>query len=186
VSDTRYIRLTRLRRRRGRILEAIGAYSSLWLGSDHLLSITSNRFAEDYKRFYFGDIQAIAVVRTGRRRTWNFVSANMAILGFLLSVILLPVNLSLLAFFFVGIPIVILVFNNLLGPTCTVYLQTAVQVEELSSLTRMRRAQKVMDRIRPRIIAAQGSLDSEEIALRLQTTFPAHRASATTSPLNLS
>jgi hypothetical protein len=50
----------------------------------------------------------------------------------------------------------------------------------------MRRAQKVMDRIRPRIIAAQGSLDSEEMALRLQTTFPAHRASATTSPLNLS
>src|SRR5437016_13358775 len=33
--------------------------SSLWEGEDHLLLVRGTRFAEDYRRFYYRDIQAI-------------------------------------------------------------------------------------------------------------------------------
>src|SRR5271157_5492261 len=34
---------------------------SLWMSADHLLSVRRNPFSESYRRFYFGDIQAIVV-----------------------------------------------------------------------------------------------------------------------------
>src|SRR5260370_38411039 len=35
--------------------------ASLWLAGDHILSVDSHRFPEEYKRYYFKDIQAIIV-----------------------------------------------------------------------------------------------------------------------------
>jgi len=43
-----------------------------------------------------------------------------------------------------------------------------VQIEDLPSLNRMRRARKVLERLRPLVVAAQGELRPEEIPLRLQ------------------
>ena len=40
--------------------------ASLWLGSDHLLSVKSLRFREEYKRFYLRDVQAIVVAQCPR------------------------------------------------------------------------------------------------------------------------
>src|SRR5580704_19652177 len=40
--------------------------ATLWLGSDHLLSIKSLRFREEYKRFHLRDVQAIVVARVPR------------------------------------------------------------------------------------------------------------------------
>jgi hypothetical protein len=59
-----------------------------------------------------------------------------------------------------------LVANLLLGPTCVCHLKTAVQTEELPSLRRLRRARKVLARLRPLIVAAQGELTLGEIAAR--------------------
>ena len=39
---------------------------SLWLGRDHVLSVRSMRFLEEYKRYYYRDIQAL-MVRQGPR-----------------------------------------------------------------------------------------------------------------------
>ena len=41
----------------------IGKYT-LWQGSDHLLHVFSRFGVEDYKRFYFSDIQAIITRKT--------------------------------------------------------------------------------------------------------------------------
>src|SRR5438270_7256442 len=38
----------------------------LWLGRDHVLSVRAMRFMEEYKRFYYRDIQAL-MVRDGPR-----------------------------------------------------------------------------------------------------------------------
>ena len=38
--------------------------ATLWLGADHILSVNSARFSEEYKRYYFKDIQAIVVRQT--------------------------------------------------------------------------------------------------------------------------
>ena len=62
-----------------------------------------------------------------------------------------------------------LLINNILGPACTCYLRTAVQIEEMPPLSRVRRARQVLDRIRPFIIAAQGGLPPEEISARMRS-----------------
>ena len=40
--------------------------SSVWLGSDHLLLVKSSRFREEYKRFYFRDVQSIVTAASPR------------------------------------------------------------------------------------------------------------------------
>src|SRR5580704_15159324 len=48
-------------RRRGFIQK-----SSVWAGPDHLLLVRGSRFRDEYKRFYYRDVQAIAVARAPR------------------------------------------------------------------------------------------------------------------------
>ena len=43
--------------------QGIFAGASLWLGPDHVLSIRSWRFREEYRRFYLRDIQSITITR---------------------------------------------------------------------------------------------------------------------------
>jgi hypothetical protein len=82
-----------------------------------------------------------------------------------------------------------MVTNNILGTTCTVFLRTAVQVEEIACLSRVRRASNVLDRIRPFIAAAQGELPPEEISARIRELFDSAAApragKVVTGPLNL-
>jgi hypothetical protein len=152
-----------MRRRGGRFFQGFASYGGLWLGRDHLLSINSTRFAEDYKRFYFRDIQAFVIVETHRRRTWNIV---LGILLVLQAVAALSGDVDRIIAFIPWLTIVslVLLFNNALGPTCTVYIRTAVQVEELPSLKRVRRAQKVLGRIRPLIHESQAEPVLEELS----------------------
>ncbi len=162
-----YSRLTRARLRFKGFATAFGApYSTLWLGKDHLLSIDSMRYVEEYKRFYFRDIQAVTIRTTRRRAVWNFVLA-LALLVWLAGLANLFLDLDqagrLVMGFAFAILAVPLLMNNVLGPTCTVYVRTAVQTEELPSLGRVRRARKVLSRIRPLIAAAQGQLTQKEI-----------------------
>jgi len=182
MSERQYRRLTRLRRSGGRFFSGFGTFSGLWLGADHLLSITSNRFAEDYKRFYFRDIQSLTVLQTSRRRIWNFVFAFLTLLFLALIASSAPTPLEWL---WLLVPVSCLVFNNILGPTCTVFLRTEVHVEELPSLRRVYRAHKIIARIRPLIAEAQGELSEEETLLRVRELFPDQRTSFATGPLNL-
>ena len=48
--------------------------------------------------------------------------------------------------------------NLALGPACACQLRTAVQLEDLPSMVRLRRARKILDRLRPLITAAQGEI----------------------------
>jgi hypothetical protein len=203
MAEQQYRRLTPPRRRR---FFSIGSAkrSSLWLGKDHLLSMDSTRFSEEYKRFYFRDIQAITIRKTKRRAIWNgaLIILLTAWTGVFLGILLPrpdgfePVVITLLRAWFLILAIP-LVANNVLGPASTVYLRTAVQIEELPSLNRVRRARKVLDRIRPLIAAAQGQLTPEEVSIRMremvQASEPSVAAAAAaagntvvTSPLHLS
>jgi len=180
-----YRRLTRLRWRGGKSLDGFFSYAGLWLGSDHLLSIRSNRFSEEYKRFYFRDIQTIAVVKTTRREIWNVALLILLLIAGAFS-FSRPAGSGVFAAFF-GL---LILMNNLLGPSCTVYLRTAVQMEELRSLKRLRRARRMLARIRPLIAATQGELAPEEASLRIRELYESsgagRRTRFATSPLNLS
>jgi hypothetical protein len=190
MAEREYQRLTRSKRR-WKLLEALSRSSSLWQGEDHLLCIDSNHFAESYKRFQFRDIQSITIRKTRNREVWNFVlslTLLLAIATLLYTSALNPWWVGTITL--LGVP---LILNNLFGPTCTAYLQTAVQREELPSINRVWRANRVLDCIRPLITAAQGELSPEEASARLRelvqssSSGPDERTSAVvTSPLNLS
>src|SRR5438270_7546384 len=61
-------------RRQGSWIAATRTISTLWMSKDHLLCIDSmGGYSEDYKRFYYRDIQAIIVRKTKKHRIWNWV-----------------------------------------------------------------------------------------------------------------
>jgi len=173
MAERDYQRLTRARTRRTGMRAAFATRSSLWLGTDHLLCVDSTGYSETYRRFYFRDIQTITLIASKRRATWNWVLG--VAMGFCLiwcaNYFFRSADFQLGDSIFVSgvvsafaLPLLI---NNLLGPTCVCHVRTAVQVEELPSLCRVRRTRKVLDRLRPLIVAAQGQLTPEEIERKL-------------------
>jgi hypothetical protein len=151
---------------------ATAARVSLWLGSDHLLHVELSGFTETYKRFYFRDIQAITVQETTRRAVWNIVllvPIVICLIGILMNV---PPNAHWTAVIvwsiFASIFLLPFAVNNLRGTACTCQLRTAVQTEDLASLSRVRQTRKVLEKIRPLIEAAQGRLTAEEASARMQ------------------
>jgi hypothetical protein len=190
MPDSNYKRLTWRRRRATKISVSVPR-STLLLGEDHVLKVDSTIFAEDYKRFFFRDIQSITIKTNRRRGFWN------AALVVLLTIILLEglldsdtwnawaITMMILA----TITATLLLINNMFGTACDVRIQTAVQTDLLAPLSRVKRANHVLERLRPLIIQAQGQLAAEETVLRLrELTAPAGtkpRTAFPTSPLNL-
>ena len=136
------------------------SYSRLWLGPDHLLFARTAFFAEEYKRFYFHDIQAIVTRRTELR---EILSACFAFIAIVFGVMASFTDSGWQAFLLVmtGGFFVALIVNWLRGPTCICHVRTAVQNEELSPLKRFRVARKVIERLRPNLEKAQGPLAPE-------------------------
>lgn len=148
-----YRRLTRSR-------SGVGTYSSLWLGPDHLLLVTSTGFSESYQRYYFRDVQALVVsdsnrfvvllAVTGVALFFLGISALMAVLfgNGVSPWILLPTIPTFIVF----------LWNLILGRTCKVHIVTGVQTVPLPPLSRFRRTRRVFAKIVPLIEAAQASL----------------------------
>src|SRR3989442_15680230 len=113
------------------------SYSRLWLGPDHLLLARTALFSEEYKRFYFRDIQAVVTRRTERREILNVIFAFTAVVFGVLSVFT-DSGLRVFLLVMTGAVLFSLLVNWLRGPTCVCHLRTAVQTEELSPLKRFR------------------------------------------------
>jgi hypothetical protein len=165
ANEPKYKRLTRARPR-SRFSVVSAGNSSLWLGPDHLLCIDSTGFTENYKRFYFRDIQAFIVRKTDGYKYWSLA---LGVLGFFFAFMAALtrdsvgriVLLCIAAFFWLC-----MLLNLVLGPTTVCHLQTAVQIELLPSIHRLRKARKVLNILRPLIASAQGELAPQEIAAR--------------------
>jgi hypothetical protein len=169
MPDSGYKQLT-WRRRRSTKLSLSAPRSTLLLGEDHLLKVESTIFSEDYKRFFFRDIQSITIKTNRRRMVWN------SVLAVLLAVFLLEGLLGTATWTAWAITMMVmasltawlLLTNNVFGTTCDVLIQTAVQNDVLTPLSRVKRANKALERLRPLIAQAQGQLPAEEAELRLR------------------
>ncbi len=143
----------------GRPISPFGV-SSLWHGADHLLLVESVFFKERYRRFYYQDIQSVAMHRTGTHWVWTFVWGALALL-FGVIAYLVPgtpyVSSTLCAFSFGALAV-----NLSLGACCHVFLQTAVQRHRLATLKRVRTALKSMDRIATFVEAHQGAWEKQK------------------------
>jgi hypothetical protein len=137
-------------------------YHTLWLGSDHLLQIYSRWGIEEYKRFYFNDIQAIVTRKTAAGKIQNSVLGALAGLFGLLGVIS-GGGWSVFYASIAGLLALILLINFLKGPTCETYLMTAVQTEKMHSLHRIKITQPVMNQLRSLIEQRQGRINPETL-----------------------
>jgi hypothetical protein len=160
-----YCRLPGRARKRFGLLEFY--WNRLWLADDHLLQVHMTAYSESYKRFYLKDIQAIVISRTTSGRTANVilgsVAAGFGLAGLLAAVWWKSPPAGVLLGIWAGILILALLLNTLFGPTCVCRLHTAVHVEHLTSLGRLRTARKVVGMLKPLLEAAQGKLTPEDL-----------------------
>jgi hypothetical protein len=135
--------------------------SSLFMGGDHLLLCDyRGGFTERYKRFYLSDIQAIIVRRTmhwlGGAATWGFFA-------FCFLVIALTTHWNRFLEIMVGICLLFTLRHLVRGPSCRTHIRTAVQIDALPMLKRVRKTNRILGRLFPLIEQAQGNI-AENIA----------------------
>jgi hypothetical protein len=143
---------------------------TLWLGQDHILQVETTGWEEEYKRFYFRDIQAIVVRRTARDRIWSGALGGMTficLLGYFTAGGGLAITCAVVGI----ITLIGFLINYYLGPTCSCQLRTAVQNEFLWSLNRMVNAERVLKTIVPIIEHTQGQLTAEALP-QIVATLP--------------
>jgi hypothetical protein len=157
-------------------------YFRLYQGQDHLLLVISSGYYENYKRFFYRDIQSITLEKTGVRDLWTAV---WAFLFFVFATFTVfnsgpeAVVLGVMAAVFMGL----LLGNLALGPTCKCHIKTAVQTEHLPNFRRLRPTRKVLARIEALIQSAQGDLSPEALQQQWQQALYAASGSAYAPPV---
>jgi hypothetical protein len=139
--------------------------AGVWLGPDHLLLVRSLRFREEYKRYYFRDIQAIVMAKAPRFHVstraavvaalWFAVFANRAVILRVPAIAWLPAGSE------VGAAALVLAWfiaSAFFSCRCRIY--TAVSGDELPSLYRTWTAHRFLLRVQPLIGKAQSVLDT--------------------------
>ena len=133
--------------------------SSLWLGDDHLLAVSGWRFTEDYKRYYYRDIQARVLARTRRWAVtlpWFFVALAVLTVGLVAQAGAVS-RLPEVCWYLVAALALAWLYVSLKGSVrCSI--QTAVSREELPSLLRFWGAQRAIRILGDRIVQEQGTL----------------------------
>jgi hypothetical protein len=142
--------------------------SNLWLGMDHLLCVETEGYTEKYRRFYFRDIQSITLRRTNRALGLGVVTGALTAVFALLVLVIEDLPGKSVFGILGGVCAIPCALNFIYGPTCKCELRTAVQTENVPSMSRVRRARKVLNLLRPLIAEAQGQLSVEEISLRFR------------------
>jgi hypothetical protein len=133
---------------------------SLWRAADHLLLIDRDYYTEKYKRFYFADLETFSIRKDNRQRTYAFLAGStvfiLLVIAFITSGVARGIFLGTAGFFLIPF-----IYNWAKGPTCVVHITTAVQREEIPSLRRVRKAEKVLAQVMEGVAASQGILTAE-------------------------
>ena len=147
-------------------------YHRVWLGPDHVLHVRATTVHENYRRFFFADIQAITIQRTNLGKYLNMVFG-----GFFLVFALIAAQVpspGWIVLLCLGAPFLILLLaNTALGPTCATCIGTAVQNERVPALSRVRATNKFLQLVRPLIAQTQGASTGTAPEPPLATTAPA-------------
>ena len=125
--------------------------ASLWLAPDHILSVKSMRFREEYKRFHLRDIQAIVIAKRPRMH----VSTGAAVvIALWLVLYFIARNRAPWAPIVLWSAAVLLVGGWLyvsLARSCSCRLYTAVSRDALPSIYRTWTARQFLAEVEPRI-----------------------------------
>ena len=133
----------------------------LWLGPDHILLVTSNVLAQEYRRFYFNDIEALVIAE---------IENPARFYGALLSVIAIVLTLGLAVAGHVvtsvlcGLLAMGLGVFTLTRPSVRCALKTRVSREALPSLKRPETARRVIAMLKSEIEKVQGAVPVDALA----------------------
>jgi fumarate reductase subunit C len=147
--------------------------ASLWMGDDHLLAVSGWRFTEDYKRYYYRDIQALVVTRD--RRLVVTLPELLAVVAFGITALIAKLtSIEWLAEGCLALLVLLALYLLIVSLTqsCRCRIQTAVSREELPSLYRMWSARKAVGILERRIGEVQGTLAEGWMASLPQNTAP--------------
>ncbi|MGC3991483.1 MAG: hypothetical protein QM796_17715 [Chthoniobacteraceae bacterium] len=133
--------------------------SRLYLGPDHLLRVERSSFSEKYRRFYYGDIKSIVLVKTA---TWLIVPilSLLVLMGCAAGIYdswaepgpIIAWSIPTLLFLF------LLLRGGLRGPSCITHIRTGAGIEVLPSLNRLWTARRALRKMIPAITVVQGEL----------------------------
>ncbi len=164
--------------------------SSLWRGEDHLVYVRGSgfvfSFTEEYKRYRFDDIQAVAI---SKRSQWPMgLVFGFGFLGCLLIVALILAfadreslgvgTATFLSIFAVSglVSLSFLVRHLILGPPCFCDLQTSLSRDRIRPLNRVPIAKEVLLGLDDQIREGQDSLLEETDTERISTGEMTSRA----------
>jgi hypothetical protein len=120
----------------GRFGFQVALRTRLYAGPDHLLTVQSTGYTEEYKRVFYKDIRYLMVVPT-LTQIWQGIVSGAIIALILVSHVW---GLPWVAVGILGTPFLIwFAANFLLGPTCRCYLNTHVQTVPLPAPRRMKK-----------------------------------------------
>jgi len=146
--------------------------SSVWRGPDHLLLVKSRRFEEEYKRFYFRDVQAIVVAKAPRFHisTRAIAIACLWLLAYGYARTragLVSLSSGTLRAAFIQTPWLWVIAAGLVAAwvyvsaerSCVCRIYTAVSADRLPSVYRSWTARKFLAQVEACIQEAQGAFD---------------------------
>jgi hypothetical protein len=131
--------------------------ASLWLGKDHILHVKNTRFAEDYRRYYFTDIEAIYLQKTPR-----FLPPPAVVIAVILGLIAIVIlSLSRRTAAVGGAWAGLLALSAYaawlcLFRSCVCSIQTALGTDRLSCLHRISGARAAIEQITNQVLQTQG------------------------------
>ena len=132
---------------------------TLWLFPDHLISVITYGWHEQYRRFHFKDIRGIVLTRN---RVWlvtNWISGIIA--GIFASTAILygfdseMIGVAVVYLVLMAICLFIIAINTYKGPTCTCVIHTRVSAHQVDAIKRLKKGRKLMSLITPMIMRAQ-------------------------------
>ena len=144
--------------------------AKLWAHKDYLLGVTTYFGVENYRRYFFRDIEALMIRRTKARFWWNLAFGTCAglfgvgALGFWMASRGTEANLASVWIGFAiglgtiaGLFLIAMIWNSLRGATCVLVAQMATGSQSLPGVTRVGPARKILARVAPLILEAQSA-----------------------------
>ena len=157
---------------------------SLWQGDDHLLSVKSTGYTEEYVRIYLKDLKGVIAQRT---KTWMLLNILLGIVVGLCGIGILSTNdifsPGTIAFSIFGAPFLIVFLVNLFkGPTCKTNLLTPLGLVDIPALQRSRQVTRLIQELRPLVAAQQGSMLRSELLSRYDNQWTSVPSTPAPSP----
>lgn len=137
----------------------------VWFAPDHLLLVVSNfGISEDYKRFYFKDIQAVNVMKTVAAKAKAIVGSVLLLLWAILAALLFSFSdMSVggtILLVLIGAGLAAYVISRFVrGPSCRCVVYSSVQRQVLSPVKSIKTADRFLEKLVPQIEAVQGKPD---------------------------